>query len=500
MKILGPRFVVPSLFFAVLILHGCTARYFRDAGPAPAPVPRSLQNWPYHEYWTGIVFNGAKIGFTHLRLQPAEKAPGRFELHSEAYLRFRLLMFDKTIKLRSYDRIAADLTLQSFEYDYNLDGNRQQLIGKQHAGRLEYIVVSRGSTSKISVPVDEPLYSTACIHIYPVLNGLKVGRHYRYPVFDGETRTIQMVEQKILAFEESDLFEGPAYKMKTRMQGQEVTTWLDPQGRPVLEMSMGGVIISALESKLAAQQYLAEAAFNKEETIIDFSLIRTEKRLKNPEKVSDLTIQISSKNADIQTIRDERQQCTAGGRTMICRIRSRADPAGGSGTKQTPGHNQKYLLPSNSIPTSHPRVQRLSKSITKGKQETEQKMKALIAWIQRNIRQEPVDAFTVIDVLEGKRAECQGHALLYTALARSAGIPSRVVNGIVYSADFKGFLYHAWAESLVEDRWVAVDPILHQYPADATHVKFVEGENPSDLLPLINLIGNLSIEILHVAQ
>lgn len=500
MKILGQRYVFPSLIFAVLIIHGCTARYFRDAGPPPAPVPRSLQNWPYHEYWTGIVFNGAKIGFTHLRLQPAKKAPGRFDLRSKAYFRFRLLMFDKTIHLRAYNRIAADLTLQSFEYDYNLDGNRQQLIGKRHDGRLEYLVISRGSSSKTSIPLDGPLYSTACIHIYPVLNGLEVGRHYKYPVFDGETRTIQIVEQKILAFEESDLFEGPAYKMKTRMQGQEVTTWLDPQGRPVLEMSMGGVIISALESKLAAQRYLAEAAFNKEETIIDFSLIRTQKLLKNPEKISDLTIQISSKNADIQMIQDDRQQCKAGGRTMICRIRSRADPAGGSGEEKTPGNNPKYLLPSSSIPTGHPRVQILSKSITEGKQETEQKMKALIEWIKRNIRQEPVDSFTAIDVLEGKRAECQGHALLYTALARSSGIPSRVVNGIVYSADFKGFLYHAWAESLVEDRWVAVDPTLHQYPADATHFKFVEGENPSDLLPLINLIGNLRVEILHAVQ
>ena len=500
MKILGPRCIVPSLIFAVLIMHSCTARYFREAGPPPAPVPRSLQNWPYHEYWTGIVFNGAKIGFTHLRLQPVEKAPGRFELNSEAYLRFRLLMFDKTIKLRSHDRIAADLTLQSFEYDYNLDGNRQQLIGKRHDGRLEYMVISRGSTSKLSVPLDGPLYSAACIHMYPVLYGLELGRQYRYPVFDGETRTIQIVEQKILSFEESDLFEGPAYKMKTRMQGQEVTTWLDPQGRPVLEMSMGGVIISALESKLAAQRYLTEAAINKEETIIDFSLIRTEKKLKNPEKVSDLTIRISSKNAKFQTIRDDRQQCTDSGRTIICRIRTRADPAGGSNEEQEPDNSQKYLLPSGSIPTGHPRVQNLSKSITKGKHETDQKITALTEWIRQNIRQEPVDAFTAIDVLEGKRAECQGHALLYTALARSVGIPSRVVNGIVYSSDFKGFLYHAWAESLVKDRWVAVDPTLHQYPADATHIKFVEGENPSDLLPLINLIGNLRIEILHVVQ
>jgi transglutaminase-like putative cysteine protease len=44
------------------------------------------------------------------------------------------------------------------------------------------------------------------------------------------------------------------------------------------------------------------------------------------------------------------------------------------------------------------------------------------------------------------------------ALARSLGIPTRVVNGIVYSDDYAGFYYHTWAESLLDSGWIAIDP------------------------------------------
>ena len=104
--------------------------------------------------------------------------------------------------------------------------------------------------------------------------------------------------------------------------------------------------------------------------------------------------------------------------------------------------------------------------------------------------------FTALDVLKGGRAECQGHALLYAAFARTLGIPTRIVNGIVYAPDFRGFLYHSWNESIVDGRWVAVDPTLGQIPVDATHIKLLEGQNLSDLMPLVDMIGKLKVRIL----
>jgi transglutaminase-like putative cysteine protease len=116
------------------------------------------------------------------------------------------------------------------------------------------------------------------------------------------------------------------------------------------------------------------------------------------------------------------------------------------------------------------------------------------------VRTSPADVWTALDVLDTREAECQGHAYLYAALARSLEIPTRVVNGIVYSADFEGFLYHTWAESLVDGHWIAVDPTFGTVPADATHVKLVEGETLAELTPLVDWIGRVNVTVLSVER
>ena len=108
---------------------------------------------------------------------------------------------------------------------------------------------------------------------------------------------------------------------------------------------------------------------------------------------------------------------------------------------------------------------------------------------------DPPDPSDEADVLEQREAECQGHAYLYAALARSLGIPTRVVNGLVYSESAQGFLYHSWTESYLDDGWYAVDPTFAQPAADATHLKLIEGESIGDLLSLLDWVGKVHIAV-----
>ena len=79
-------------------------------------------------------------------------------------------------------------------------------------------------------------------------------------------------------------------------------------------------------------------------------------------------------------------------------------------------------------------------------------------------------------------------------MARSVGIPTRIVTGLVY-ADSLGFSYHAWAESYVKG-WLSVDPTLRQVPSDATHLKLVSsGDNdPTSVLKTMGKIRIKSLE------
>ena len=143
-------------------------------------------------------------------------------------------------------------------------------------------------------------------------------------------------------------------------------------------------------------------------------------------------------------------------------------------------------------------LRRTAQRIVSGAASTDEQIARIVRWMDANIEKAPVDVFSALDVLEQRKAECQGQAYLYTALARAAGIPTRIVNGLVYSEQFNGFLYHSWAESVVDGRWMAVDPTFGQVTADATHIKLLEGETLADLVPIMDVVGKVKIRVLSV--
>jgi hypothetical protein len=478
----------------LIILTGCAGKHFRDAGGGTPPVTRhDLVVTPSQEYWTGIVFSGDKIGFSHFRLDPAGGTQDNFEISSEAVFSFRFLMMQKKFFLKSSDIVGRDLSLQRFEYDYDIDGSLMHQSGGIKGKELIVTTGSSGRELTEKLPFEGKVYPASIVYLYPAIHGLEVGRTYEYLVFDGETRSISPAKQEILAYEESDLFEGRAFKIRTVLHGEEVTSWVDEKGRPMLETALGGVIVSGLESESRAKQYLAGAAINKNETVLDFSLVRTDKPIPGAREAVFLEVALMGLDKDFAIPSDSRQQCIRQGDKLICRIVT------GPGSPFSPDRSDMtaYLKPTFAAPASDKRIRSAAADILKGITDPHGQVKALMGWIRDNIRKEPVDVFTAVDVLEKKKAECQGNALLFTAFARSVGIPTRVVNGIVYSEEYGGFLYHTWAESYVENSWLSLDPTFSQIPSDATHIKLVEGEKPEDLLPLVGIIGKLRAEIVE---
>ena len=74
----------------LLSLAGCASVYFHDAGAPPVQGLRyPVAQLPFSEYWTGIVFNGDKIGYARFNIRPA--STGRHEIVSEASFVLRFL-------------------------------------------------------------------------------------------------------------------------------------------------------------------------------------------------------------------------------------------------------------------------------------------------------------------------------------------------------------------------------------------------------------------------
>jgi hypothetical protein len=467
---------------AVVMLAGCSTAYFKDAGAPPRADAITLESWPHRDVWTGVVFNGDKVGFTRRQLRAAADAPGRWEIESEAVMRLQFLGVDKRIRLHAVDRVRPDLTLEAFRYEHEIDGSIMRVTGTAQGGVVTLDIAARGSSEKKTFKVERPLYPSSALAFLPVTDGLRIGRAARYAVFHGETQAIAEAEQEVLSYETSGLFEGTAFKVATRLFGLETTTWIAADGRPLLELAMQGVLVSALEDEARARRYLVEASLNKRDALVEFSLLRAGP-IEQPRRVSRMEIVLAGVP---ETFDVADAGCRRAADRLECRI-DRAQPPPG-------GDPARYLAPTLAVPSVLGEISSLAREITAGAASDEERIARLIAWMDANIAKEAIDAFSAADVLRARRAECQGHSYLFAAFARALGVPARVVNGIAYSEEHGGFLYHTWNEAWIAGHgWRPVDATFGQAHADATHVKLIEGETAAELVPLVNLVGRMRV-------
>ena len=115
------------------------------------------------------------------------------------------------------------------------------------------------------------------------------------------------------------------------------------------------------------------------------------------------------------------------------------------------------------------------------------------SWIYQNLEKRPTLSIpNALQVYRLRAGDCNEHSALFAALARAAGIPTRIVAGLLYTEG--RFFYHAWNEVYAGD-WIAVDPLLNQIPADPTHVRLIVGELDRQV-QLVKVLGRLSIKVI----
>ena len=102
--------------------------------------------------------------------------------------------------------------------------------------------------------------------------------------------------------------------------------------------------------------------------------------------------------------------------------------------------------------------------------------------------------WTASRAVKRQAGDCSEHAVVTAAVARSLGLPARVVLGYVLVSDGKqGFAAgHAWAEIYDGDKWQLVDatPIGGQNPLYLIAGELVD-EGPSYSLSLVDVWGSL---------
>jgi len=96
----------------------------------------------------------------------------------------------------------------------------------------------------------------------------------------------------------------------------------------------------------------------------------------------------------------------------------------------------------------------------------------LADWTHENLTWKVVDYADAAQTLATREADCYEFSKLYVAMARSLGLPARVVSGMAYSGS--SFGGHAWVE-VYAGSWLELDPTWGTNFVDATHIKTSNG-------------------------
>jgi hypothetical protein len=437
------------------------------------------------EEWWGVFYRGEKIGYASQTITPKVKG---YTLRDQSVLNLNLLGAVQPAATRLEMEANEEWILERFDFELTSKEIRFGARGTVHERKLALEIDSAGNKSTHEITLTQAPYLLAALKPYVVTQQLETGKKFFFSTFDPSTMS-QQVTTIVIEGRENVRIDGhtePAIKLRQSYRGISVLSWVDGQGRTLKEESPAG--LSLLRQSAAQAKNLPSQSMSLD--IIAQTAIPVSKLIADSRSKATLKLKLSGINLGNFALNGGRQRLDSDRleirREELKQVRTHKLPF-------TEARLQAYLQPTPFLQTDHPSILALSGQILQGETNALRAALKIKDWVYKEIAKEPtVSIPNALEVLRTKKGDCNEHTVLFNALARAAGIPAKTVVGVVYLRG--SFYYHAWSEIWLGE-WVSLDSVLNQFPADVTHVKFLEGEIDRQI-DILQLLGNLKIEVL----
>jgi len=387
-------------------------------------------------------------------------------------------------------RTDSAFALTSFNFRMRSDVVSMEVLGEVEGRTVNLKIDSAGKTQEKVLRLRRPPYLFLNLRPFLVSDGLEAGKSFRVPVVLPSTLSqadaVLTVEGKETIRMGGETLE--AFRIQVSYAGMEATSWYDREGRVLKEISPMGLTMM----REAAGQ--ARRGLMKGDEAVDITastMVSVDKRLPDPTGLRYLRVLLDGIDPAGFEIEGGRQRLQ--GTTLeivkedMTSLPNLSIPFGDDALAD-------FLEATPFLQSDDERIQRLAREVVGQEKDAAVVARRLMDWVYENLEKRPtVSLPSALEVLEDRAGDCNEHAALMAALARAAGLPARLVVGVVYTGN--GFFYHAWNEVWVSG-WVSLDPVMSQFPADATHVKFIDG-GLAEQMRMAQVIGRLSIEILE---
>lgn len=464
---------------------------------SPTNLATDLARYGSTAQWRGVYYRGEKIGFT---VSQVERTEDGFELLEDGRLQFSLLGATTAAILRTSARVDQAFALKTFEFSLDPGTGPLTVRGRLDGLRMSLDIISASGTRSETRDLEAPPALMLSLGRRLASEGLVADTRREFLVFDPATMTNAPVQLAIGRREVVDAGARPipAFRVEMSFSGLTTTAWITDTGEIVREESPMG-LISVRETQEQATA-LAVPQDMREDMLAASAVVPVMGRrmvITEPRDVTRLRMRID--NADLSSA-----DLHGVGQSVTGNVVELVDARGLAAGPADPDL-ERYLKPEPFIESDAPEIRAAAELMVQGITGVRARAERLTREVNQLVEKKPtVSLPSALEVLRTRVGDCNEHTVLFVALARSLGIPSRINVGLVYVRG--AFYYHAWPEVYVDEGggrglWLPVDPTFNQFPADATHLRLARGglDKQTAILPLIGRV-KMTVLQLEVAE
>lgn len=436
------------------------------------------------EDYKGVYLGDERIGFDYKGIQLWEEEKREYknlpyELHHNSYLSFLLLGRPSEMAVMGRAWLDEELSLGKFKIHIHANGTLTKIQGEVKGDKI-FVGVEEGEGEPVQHALavqGKVLYSEILENIWTPTN-LRVGKQGRFQVFNPLLLTVEemtfRVDRKETISHHGKNVEAFVIYVGTKLF--ETGIWVDPDGK-VLRRETGNGLVMKSEPGWEIFDGIREKT--KLPDLPHLYSIPSNLILEQPGGLQGLEIKLIT-DAGEQLFRMEKENFEGLEKTSWNGLQGQEDFT-------------DSLASSEWVQSGDPEIQKLAKEIVGDETSVLRAALKIMEWVHENMSPQPTAGIpSAQQVLKNKRGDCNEYTVLFTALARAAGIPTRMIAGLVYQNG--RFFYHAWP-GIYAGRWVSVDPTLNQAPVDVTHLPLVIGD-VKEQVSLAGHLGQIKVVIL----
>jgi hypothetical protein len=486
MKIRPGRFLSVAIVSSWLLLLGAHAiesysigepTPLLDLAPGASPDAELTQR--------GVFYRGGRIG--HIRERFTE-LPNGFRAEQDGEFTLNLLGRERRVRREGSAETGRKGELRSFTFRLTTSSRRSPfettVAGEVQGDELHLRIRSGSSPERVERRiVTDPIVLPLNLYYTLAARGMNPGESYKLRLFDPMTvsegdATIVVREREIVRWGGR---EEEALRLQTTFAGLTTTSWVNDRGEILQEETPLGwtLLKEAPGSSLHAQDASASP------DILAMSAVPALGFAGDADSLSSATLELRS-FPDTFSALDGGRQSLEGTRVVI----TREKPPYTASETLSSDERARALASDAFIQVSAPEIREHAARIAEGDTDVE-KAAAIHRWVYENLSKSPTLSPERDRILQRRVGGCSEHRCSHRA-RQAASIPTWSPSAHLPSGQF----YHAWPEVFV-GRWVAVDPSLGQFPADALHLRLLTGGIESQYEVLTLLGRGATIEVVE---